>query len=477
MTIIDAQQKTQVPGHWLGGQIVRSDDTLDIVSPVDGRVVATAPLGTATDVDQAVVAARTALPGWVAIGPEGRAETLRRLASELTVRHEDIARAISTEIGVPIAFSRLAQATFPAVVTAAIADLATEIAWEEPAGNALLIREPLGVVGAITPWNFPLQQVITKVVPALLAGNSVVLKPAETAPLTGPILAEASVAAGLPAGVLNIVYGTGAVVGEAIASHPDIDMVSFTGSTTVGKRVAALAAGTVKKVALELGGKTASIVLDDADIDQAVAETLTYAWSNSGQACGAWSRMLIPAARHDEIIAKLREASAAYTVGDPADESTRLGPVASEVQWHRVNGYIEKGLAEGAKLVVGGPGRVPGHEDGAFIRATIFADVDPASTIAQEEIFGPVLSVIDYADDDEAVRIANGTPYGLTAAVFGSPDRALEVARRLEVGQVHVNGGPFTPLAPFGGRKQSGTGREMGRAGIEEFTELKAILM
>jgi aldehyde dehydrogenase (NAD+) len=466
-----------VPGHWVAGAVVPATDTLDIVSPVDGRVVATAPLGTAADVDRAVDAARAALPAWGALDPAERADVLRLLADELITRKEQIARAISTEIGVPIAFSRLAQATFPPLVTLAVANLAGDVAWEERVDNALVVREPVGVVGAITPWNFPLQQVITKIVPALLAGNTIVLKPAETAPLTGPILAEAAAAAGVPAGVLNIGYGTGPVVGEAIAAHRGIDMVSFTGSTLAGTRVAAVAAATVKRVGLELGGKSASVVLDDADLDHAVAETLKYSWSNSGQACGAWTRLLVPASRHDQIVAKLKAAAEDYTLGDPADETTRLGPVASEAQWRRVNGYIEQGIAEGADLVVGGPGRVPGLEAGAFIRPTIFANVDPASTIAQEEIFGPVLSVIPYADEDVAIGIANGTPYGLTAAVFGSPDRALAVARRLEVGQVHVNGGPFTPLAPFGGRKRSGTGREMGRAGIEEFTELKAMLL
>lgn len=465
-----------VPGHWVGGQVVPADDSMYLFSPADGRVVGSAPLGTAADVDAAVVAARTALPDWAGHGPMARADVLRRLAGELETRHEEIATAISTEIGAPITFARLAQATFPPLVTAAIADLAADIAWEEEAGNALLVREPVGVVGAITPWNFPLQQVVTKVVPALLAGNTVVLKPAETAPLTGPILAAAAEAAGVPPGVFNIVYGSGPVVGEAIAAHPGIDMVSFTGSTAAGKRVAAIAATTVKRVALELGGKTASIVLDDADVDEAVAETLKYAWSNSGQACGAWTRLLVPGSMRQEVVAKLRAAALDYVLGDPADPATRLGPVASEAQWQRVNRYIETGLAEGAELVVGGPGRVTGREQGAYIRPTIFAGVNPQSTIAQEEIFGPVLSVIDYDDDDDAVRIANGTEYGLTAAVFGSSDRAFALARRLEVGQVHLNGGPFTPLAPFGGRKQSGSGREMGKAGIEEFTELKAIL-
>ncbi|GAA4718162.1 aldehyde dehydrogenase family protein [Nocardioides conyzicola] len=446
-----------VPGHWIAGAVVPGDGAdLDIVSPVNGRLVATVPLGSADTVDQAVAAARAASPTWAATTPAARAAIVRRLAEELTARSEDVAQAVSTEIGVPITFARLAQAGFPPFVTAAMADVAEEFEWEEQVAGATLVREPVGVVGAITPWNFPLQQVITKVVPAMLAGNTVVLKPAELAPLTGPILAEATAAAGIPAGVLNIVYGTGPVVGEAIATHPGVDMISFTGSTAAGKRVAAVAAGTVKKVALELGGKTANIVLDDADLEHAIPETLKYAWSNSGQACGAWTRLLIPASRHDEIMEKLVAAAKEYTLGDPSDEDTRLGPVASEAQWQRVNGYIEQGLAEGADLVFGGPGRVEGLEQGAFIRPTIFANVEPDSTIAQEEIFGPVLSVIDYDDDDDAVRIANGTQYGLTASVFGTPDRALAIARRLEVGQVHVNGASFTPLAPFGGRKQSG---------------------
>ncbi|GAA5122172.1 aldehyde dehydrogenase family protein [Alloalcanivorax gelatiniphagus] len=470
------QSPPQVVGHWIDGHHVPTTDVMNVVSPVDGRTVGTVPVGTAAHVDLAVEAARNALAGWAAAGPVARAEVIRNLAAQLAERREDVAVAISTEIGVPITFARQAQAGFPPVVTAAIADLVKDVTWEEEVDNALLVREPVGVVGAITPFNFPLQQVITKIVSALVAGNTVVLKPAETAPLTAPLLAAAARAAGVPDGVLNIVYGTGPVVGEAIAAHPGVDMVSFTGSTPAGRRVAAVAAATVKRVGLELGGKTAAIILDDADFSAAVTETLTYAWSNSGQACGAWSRLLIPASRHDEIVALLREGAEQYTLGDPADESTRLGPVASEAQWHRVNGYIEKGIAEGADVVAGGPGRVPGLERGAFIRPTILAGVQPDATIAQEEIFGPVLSVIDYVDDDDAVRIANGTAFGLTAAVWGGAERAMAIARRLEVGQVYLNGGAFTPRAPFGGRKQSGTGREMGAAGIEEFTELKAIL-
>jgi aldehyde dehydrogenase (NAD+) len=449
---------------------------MTIISPVDGHVVGTSPLGTPPDVDAAVETARAALSGWARQDIEWRADVIRRLAEELASRSESFARAICAEIGVPISFARAAQAGFPPMVTAAIADLASEVTWHETTGSVLLLREPVGVVGAITPWNFPLQQVITKIVPALVAGNTVILKPAETAPLTGPILAEAATAAGVPAGVLNIVYGTGPVVGEAIASHPGIDMISFTGSTAAGMRVAQVAATTVKKVALELGGKTACIVLDDADVDRAVSETLQYAWGNAGQACGAWTRLLVPESRRTEILARLQEAAAGYTLGDPDWDETIMGPLASEAQWARVNGYIEKGIDEGASLLVGGPGRVPGFEAGAYIRPTILVDVDPDSAIAQEEIFGPVLSVISYGDDEHAVRIANNSKYGLSAAVFGGVSRAEAIARDLEVGQVYLNGATFSPLAPFGGRKFSGSGREMGVAGIEEFTELKAVL-
>lgn len=467
-----------VAGHWIdGAEVPGEGGTADIISPVDGSLVASVPSGTGQDVARAVSAARTALPGWAATEPSERAAALRRLSEELTSRIEDVAQAVTAEIGVPISFSRMGQAGFPALVTAATADLEPEIAWTENVGNAVLVREPVGVVGAITPWNFPLQQVMTKIAPALLAGNTLVLKPAEGAPLTMRFLAEAAAAAAIPGGVLNIVYGSGPTVGEALVAHPGVDMISFTGSTRAGKRISKVAADTVKRVGLELGGKSANIILASADLDVAVQQTLMNAWANAGQACGAWTRLLVPATSQATIVEKLREAAAAYVIGDPRDELTRMGPLASEQQWQRVNAYIERGIADGATLVCGGPGRVPGFESGAYIRPTIFADVDPNSAIAQEEIFGPVLSVIPYTDEDEAVSIANGTIYGLTAAVFGDPEPAFRVARRLEAGQVYLNGADFNPLAPFGGYKQSGNGREMGRAGVEEFTEVKSILL
>lgn len=464
-----------ISGHWIGGQIVTAVATTEVLSPVDGQIVATVPSGTSDDVDLAVVAARAAQPGWAATPPAERAVIIRKLGEELAARKEEIASAITAEIGVPVMLSRLGQAGIPPVVAASVAGIVDEIAWEEEIGNSLIVREPVGVVGAITPWNFPLQQIMTKMAPALLAGNTMVFKPADLAPLSARFLAEAAAVAGLPAGVFNVVYGSGRVVGEAIAAHPDINMVTFTGSTGVGKRIAVVASDTVKRVGLELGGKSASVVLHDADLDLAVEKTLQSAFTNSGQVCGAWTRMIVPASKQQEIIIKIQAAAAQYTVGDPGDETTRVGPLASESQWQRVNGYIERGIADGATLVVGGPGRIPGLEHGAYIRPTVLSDVAPDAAVAQEEIFGPVLCVISYDDEDEAVRIANDSIYGLSGAVFGAPEHALAVARRLQTGQVDLNGAQFNVLAPFGGYKQSGNGREFGRFGVEEFTEIKSI--
>ncbi|MYZ37696.1 MULTISPECIES: aldehyde dehydrogenase family protein, partial [unclassified Streptomyces] len=427
------------------------------------------------DVARAVAAATAAFPGWAATGPVERAAVVRRLSEGLKARTEEIAATITAEMGAPIQLSRFAQAGLPVAVSAAVAGLAADFPWTEEIGNSLIVREPIGVVGAITPWNFPLQQIVTKVVPALLAGNTVVLKPSELAPLSARILAEVAAEAGLPAGVLNVVNGTGPVVGEAIAAHPGVDMVSFTGSTRAGKRVSVVASDTVKRVALELGGKSANVILDDADLGQAVTLGVTNAWINSGQVCGAWSRMLVPASRHDEIVELALAAAAEYTVGDPADESTRLGPLVSEAQRQRVTGYIERGIADGATLVTGGPGRIEGLESGSYVQPTIFANVAPDAVIAQEEIFGPVLSVIPYTDEEQAVEIANSTVYGLNGAVFGEPEHALAVAGRLRAGQIDVNGAQFNPLAPFGGYKQSGNGREMGAFGLAEFLEVKSI--
>ncbi|GHJ47606.1 aldehyde dehydrogenase [Catellatospora sp. TT07R-123] len=464
-------------GHWIGGAVApnASTDTIAVVNPADGLTVATVPAGTAADVDRAVAAAQAALPGWAATPPAERVAVLRRIAAGLQARGELIAATITTEMGAPISLSRTAQVGFPVAVAQSFADLAADFAWTEQVGHSLVVREPVGVVGAITPWNFPLQQIVSKLAPALVGGNTMVFKPSEQAPLTAAVLAEVTAAAGLPAGVFNVVYGTGEIVGEAISAHPGIDMISFTGSTRAGRRIGAVAAQTVKRVALELGGKGANIVLDDADVAKAVEKGLMMAFTNGGQVCGAWPRMLVPAARHDEIVELVVAAAAQYTVGDPADEATRIGPMASAAHRDKVDGYIRRGLADGARLVFGGPGHPQGLAHGAYVRPTVFAGVDPASAIAQEEIFGPVLTIIPYVGDDAAVTIANSTMYGLTSGVFGEPAHALAVARRLRVGQVDLNGAPWNALAPFGGHRQSGNGREFGRLGLEEFLETTSI--
>ncbi|MFG1709638.1 aldehyde dehydrogenase family protein [Nonomuraea sp. M3C6] len=464
------------PTHWIGGDAVTgTTDTTDVVNPATGEVVARVPAGTAADVDRAVSAATAAFPGWAATDPAERAAVVHRISEGLRSRVEEIATTITSEMGAPITLSRAAQAGIPIAVASSFAAVAADFPWTEQIGNSLVVREPIGVVGAITPWNFPLQQVVSKVAPALLAGNTMVLKPSEIAPLTAGLLAEVTVEAGLPAGVFNVVYGTGPVVGEAISAHPGIDMVSFTGSTRAGRRISAVAAETVKRVALELGGKSANVILDDADLVQAVRLGLRMVFTNGGQVCGAWPRMLVPASRQDEVVEMAVAAAAEYTVGDPTDEATSIGPMATEAQRRRVDGYIERGIADGATLVFGGPGKPDGLHQGAYARPTIFADVAPDAVIAQEEIFGPVLTIIPYADDDQAVEIANSTMYGLTGAVFGSEERAFAIARRLRTGQVDINGAQWNPLAPFGGYKQSGNGREFGHHGIEEFLETKSI--
>lgn len=465
-----------VSTHWINGcRVDGGTERIDVINPATGKVVATVPAGSATDVDAAVAAARSAFPIWAETPLAERIAVVRAISAGIVARGEEIAATITAEMGSPISFSRAVQASVPAATSAAAATAAAGFRWTEEIGNSLVVREPIGVVGAITPWNFPLHQIVAKVVPALLGGNTVVLKPSEIAPLTAGILAEIAASAGLPVGVFNVVHGAGPVVGEAIAGHPEVDMVSFTGSTGAGKRVSVVAAGTVKRVALELGGKSANVILDDADPVRAAKIGLANAFINGGQTCSAWTRMLVPAARHREIVEAVVAAAAKYTVGDPTEKPTRIGPMSSSAQQRRVNGYIERGLMDGATLAFGSPGRVDGLEQGAYVHPTVFADVHPDAVIAQEEIFGPVLAVIPYADEDDAVRIANNSVYGLSGAVFGEPEHAMAVAGRLRTGQVDVNGGAYNPAAPFGGYKQSGNGRELGRYGLEEFLEVKAI--
>ena len=376
----------------------------------------------------------------------------------------------------PIGQCMAIQAGLPTMTFTSVPDLLEDVAWREEVGNSVVVREPIGVVGAITPWNYPLHQIAAKVAPAMAVGCTVVLKPSEVAPLNAFILAEVIDEAGVPAGVFNLVTGTGPVVGEAIAAHPDVDMVSFTGSTRAGRRVSELASQSVKPVALELGGKSPNVILDDADLQAAVKDGVAKCFLNSGQTCSALTRMLVPRARLEEAERIAGAVADSYTVGDPFDEGSRLGPLVSDTQRERVRGYIRKGVEEGARLVTGGEEPPEGIERGYFVRPTVFSDVRSDMTIAQEEIFGPVLAIIPYDDEEDAVRIANDSQYGLAGGVWSADEeRAQRVARRIRTGQVEINGGVFNPLAPFGGYKQSGHGRELGRHALEEYLQVKSM--
>jgi aldehyde dehydrogenase (NAD+) len=474
-----AQPRTTHSGElYIGGRWEPQTGTgsIDVLSASTEDVIGSVPEGTPADVDRAVRAARAAFDGhWSQTTVPERADWLRKLADALKQRAEQIAVTISQEVGSPIQMSTNVQAGLPVLVTNSYAQLVTELKLEQEIGNSLVIREPFGVVGAITPWNYPLHQIMAKVAPALAAGCTVVLKPSEVAPLNALLLAEACEAIGLPAGVLNIVTGYGPVVGEAIASHAMVDMISFTGSVRAGKRVSSLAAETIKKVTLELGGKSAFVVLDDAPFEKAIPAGARNAMLNSGQTCSAWTRMVVPRSRYQQALELAAQAVSSLKVGDPLDASTRLGPLISAAQRERVEGYIAKGKQEGARVVLGG-GRPAGFDKGYYLEPTIFADVQSKMTIAQEEIFGPVLSILPYDTEDDAVRIANDTIYGLAGGVWSADlDRAMRVARRMRTGQVDVNGGKYNPLAPFGGYKHSGIGRELGMFGLEEYFQIKSI--
>ncbi|RKP52494.1 aldehyde dehydrogenase family protein [Trinickia fusca] len=464
--------------HYIGGKWLKpaGTGTIDVIDSGTEEVIGRIPEGTAADAQAAVEAAKLAFEGWAATKPEERADYLQKIAVNLKSRIDELAPLISGEVGMPLKLSRAIQVGSPVYNWNAYAKLAREFPFDEQLGNSRVVREPVGVVAAITPWNYPLNQITLKVAAALAAGCTIVLKPSEVAPLNAFILAEAIHDAGLPAGVFNLVSGYGPVVGEVLASHPSVDMVSFTGSTRAGKRVAELAAASVKRVALELGGKSASVILDDADFATAVKTTVGACYLNSGQTCSAHTRMLVPESRYEEARALAKEAAEAYVAGDPRDDATRLGPLASAVQRDRVLGYIERGIAEGAELVTGGPGMPQGLTKGFFVKPTVFGRVPPQSTIAQEEIFGPVLSIITYTDEEEAIRIANDSIYGLGGAVWGGDDeRATRVARRIRTGQIDINGGTWNMEAPFGGFKQSGYGRENGKYGLEEYLEYKSL--
>ncbi|MFA5913097.1 MAG: aldehyde dehydrogenase family protein [Burkholderiales bacterium] len=470
---MQVRDKLFINGQWAAP---KGSKSIDVINASTEEIMGRVPEGTPADVDAAVAAARAAFDGWAATPAAERAAFLQKIHEGLKARMEEIGRLIAGEVGMPLKLATMIQAGSPTATFGLYAKLLGGFAFEEKVGNSLILREPVGVVAAITPWNYPLHQIAAKVAPALAAGCTVVLKPSEVAPLNAFVLAEIIHAAGLPAGVFNLVTGYGPVVGEAMAAHPDVDMVSFTGSTRAGKRVSELAAATVKRVALELGGKSAAVVLEDADLAAAVKGTVNACFLNSGQTCSAHTRLLVPEGKYAEAAQIAVELAKGFSVGDPFGGTAKLGPLVSELQRERVRGYIRKGIEGGAELLCGGADAPEGLPKGYYVKPTIFGRVKPDATIAQEEIFGPVLSIITYKDEDEAVKIANSTPYGLGGGVWSKDEEhAKRVAKRMRTGQVDINGGPFNLQAPFGGYKQSGNGRELGRFGLEEFLEYKSL--
>jgi aldehyde dehydrogenase (NAD+) len=451
------------------------EQPLDVINPATEAVAGRISLGSGDDVDKAVAAARRAFASYSLISRAERIDLLKNIVSEFEKRYSDIAAAITEEMGAPAWLAQQAQAGSGIAHLRAGIEVLTNFPFEEMRGKTLITHEPIGVCALITPWNWPINQIACKVVPALATGCTMVLKPSEIAPFSAYLWTEILHAAGVPAGVFNLVNGDGPTVGVALSSHPDVDMVSFTGSTRAGIEVARNAAPTVKRVAQELGGKSPNIILEDADLEKAVASGVLQMMNNSGQSCNAPSRMLVPAARMEEAKTIAKNAAEGVTVGRP-DGNSKIGPVISELQWNKIQGLIQSGVDEGAGLVAGGGGRPEGLETGYYVKPTVFADVTPEMTIAREEIFGPVLTMMAYEDEEQAIAIANDTVYGLAAYVQGEPEHARDVARRLRAGRVHLNGASGDMASPFGGYKQSGNGREWGDYGFREFLEAKAVL-
>lgn len=463
-----------INGQWLAST---SNNDRDIFNPANGQSIGKIRLGHAADVDLAVAAARTAFEDYSTWTVAQRLELMGQIVEAYKVRYDEIAAAITAEMGAPVALSQKAQAAMGIAHFQATMEGLKNLHLEEQAGTSMIMREPVGVCGLITPWNWPINQIACKVAPALAAGCTVVLKPSEIAPVDATLFAEVMEAAGVPAGVFNLVHGDGPGVGAVMAAHPDIDMMSFTGSTRAGILVAKAAADTVKRVAQELGGKSANIILENAPLETAITDGVLKCFGNTGQSCNAPTRMLVPQQHYEAAVEIARAAAEKVIVGDPTRPETHMGPVISETQYNKIQALIEKGIEEGARLVAGGPGKPPGLEAGYFVKPTIFADVNNDMTIAREEIFGPVLSMIPYQDLEEAIRIANDTVYGLSGYVYGAnKEQAMAVARRLRTGMVHLNGAGGDVFAPFGGYKQSGNGREWGAHGIEDFLETKAIM-
>jgi len=465
--------KLYVDGQW---QVTCSTAFSEVINPATETVCGRIPRGNGQDVDRAVTAARRAFTEWSQTPAQERRRYIDAIAAKLGERQVEIADTIRVEQGAPQQFAMEVQATLPAAVMATYAERAALMDATEEVGNSLIVKQPIGVCALITPWNYPLHQIVGKVAPALAAGCTMVVKPSEETPLNAFLLAEIVDEVGLPAGVFNLVTGAGRVVGEALCTHPQVDMISFTGSTGVGQRISEMGGRTIKRVCLELGGKSANIILDDADLEAAIRYNVDQVMANSGQTCIALTRTLIPVARYEEAVQIAQSAADAIKVGDPADSATFMGPMVSAAQRDSVLDYIRKGIREGATLVAGGLEPPQGLETGYYVRPTVFADVNNAMVIAREEIFGPVMCLIPYRDETEAVAIANDSPFGLSGAVWSADTgRAIQVARRMQTGQVYINGGPFNPVAPIGGYKQSGNGRELGDEGLKEFIEIKAI--
>ena len=468
------QHKFYINGQWVEAH---SRQTAEVINPATEEAIASIALGDETDVDRAVAAARAAFDNYAQWPVAERVALFERIIAVYDRRMAEMAETISQEMGAPLAFATIAQAPSGRDQFKATLEALKIFEWEKEVGRSRVVREPIGVCALITPWNWPQNQVVSKVAPALAAGCTMVLKPSEITPLDAILLAGILDEAGVPAGVFNLVNGDGAGVGTALAQHPDVDMISFTGSTRAGVLVAQNAAPTVKRVTQELGGKAANIILDDARLEKVVAGGVRVCVRNAGQSCNAPTRMLVPMSRMDEAAAVAREAASAFRVGDPAAADTDMGPVASKAQWDKIQNLIRKGIEEGARLECGGPGLPDGLERGYYVRPTVFSHVNNDMTIAREEIFGPVLVIIGYEDEEDAIRIANDTPYGLTGYVqSGDLERARRVARRLRAGSVHLNGAPGGYDVPFGGYKQSGNGREQAGWGLEEYLETKAII-
>ena len=467
------KEKFFINGQWVAP---RSSARIEVFNPATDALLGTVPDANAADVDSAVSAARNAQAAWRNTPAAERAGFIEKISAGLKARTDELTDIVATDIGMPRKMGRRMQIGLPIGILDVCARHARDFSYSEQVGNSLVLREPIGVAACITPWNYPLFQIATKLGPALATGCTVVWKPSEVAPLAAFVLAEIIEAAGLPAGVVNLITGYGHTAGEALVVHPEVNVVSMTGSTRAGARIGELAAHSIKRVTLELGGKSAAVVLDDADLEAAVRATVNSCFLNSGQTCLALTRLIVPEARYAEAAEIAKQTAARFTVGDPFDEGSKLGPLVSAVQRDRVVGMIRKGIEEGAELLAGGPERPEGLERGCYVQPTVFGRVAPDSTIAQEEIFGPVLSIITSRDEEDAIAIANSTAYGLSGAVWSADrQRALRVAGRLQTGQVEINGGAFNIEAPFGGYKQSGLGREMGRYGMEEFLQYKSL--